>query len=311
MRDAGFPRVRLGPGMVVDGKNVPAPEDVARALELNAEWDRHRRGLPPLTPRLGFPPGSIGDGYHRAMAMREKERERKGIRWTSEQRSRDDWPRAWRHIEPLLGDCDPSSVTPEILQELRGDVAERVSEGEAFRAIKVWRALWQKMVGFRFCSGEDPSLNFANSAPQPRQAVWPEGEAVRLVKEAWRRGYTGLAALLAVAWDSQLSPVDARRLRVGDMRRDPVGTWFEVARAKTVAAPWPRSAREARACCKLTSPACRRNPWQLFPSSATGRAGLTRRTPSEMISVTCGACCSVKTSAARSPTSVAAVPSRH
>ena len=30
-----------------------------------------------------------------------------------------------------------------------------------------------------------------------------------------------------------LSPVDARNLRVGDMRRDPVGTWFEVARAKT------------------------------------------------------------------------------
>jgi hypothetical protein len=25
--------------------------------------------------------------------------------------------------------------------------------------------------------------------------------------------------LLAVAWDSQLSPVDARNLRVGDMRR--------------------------------------------------------------------------------------------
>ena len=35
---------------------------------------------------------------------------------------------------------------------------------------------------------------------------------MRLVKEAWRSGYKGLAVLLAVAWDSQLSPVDARKL---------------------------------------------------------------------------------------------------
>ncbi|HEY5829290.1 MAG TPA: hypothetical protein VIV01_13095, partial [Hyphomicrobiaceae bacterium] len=55
----------------------------------------------------------------------------------------------------------------------------------------------------------------------------------QLVKEAWRLGYRGLAVLLAVAWDSQLSPVDARRLSPGQMRRDPVGVWFEVERAKT------------------------------------------------------------------------------
>jgi hypothetical protein len=56
---------------------------------------------------------------------------------------------------------------------------------------------------------------------------------VRLVKEAWRSGYKGLAVLLAAAWDSQLSLVDARKLRAGDMRRDPIGIWFEVAHAKT------------------------------------------------------------------------------
>ena len=53
------------------------------------------------------------------------------------------------------------------------------------------------------------------------------------MKNAWRLGYHGLATLLAVAWDSQLSTVDARKLHAGDMRRDPGGAWFEVARAKT------------------------------------------------------------------------------
>ncbi|MBO0743249.1 MAG: hypothetical protein J2P51_17735, partial [Hyphomicrobiaceae bacterium] len=41
------------------------------------------------------------------------------------------------------------------------------------------------------------------------------------------------AACMAVAWDSQLSPVDARSLKASQMRRDPVGMWFDVARAKT------------------------------------------------------------------------------
>jgi len=41
--------------------------------------------------------------------------------------------------------------------------------------------------------------------------------------------------------------VDARNLRVGDMRRDPIGIWFDVARAKTgreaIATLSPRTAR--------------------------------------------------------------------
>jgi hypothetical protein len=68
-------------------------------------------------------------------------------------------------------------------------------------------------------SDRDPSKLFSNSAPAPRQAVWREGEAVRLVKAAWRSGYKGLAACMAVAWDSQLSPVDARTVKASELRR--------------------------------------------------------------------------------------------
>jgi hypothetical protein len=234
MRAAGYRRVLLGPGLIVDGKNVPAPEDVARAMELNQDWDRHRRGMPSLTHRLGHLPGSIGEGYARAMQLREKERAEKGIVWTTEHRSRDDWPRAWRRLEPLLGDCDPKTVTPEMMLQLRSDTSEQISQSEAHRLIKVWRALWQKMAVLGYCDRDrDPSHLFTNPAPQPRQAVWTEGEAVRLIKCAWRTGYRSLAACLAIAWDSQLSPVDARSLKASQLRRDPVGSWFEVARAKT------------------------------------------------------------------------------
>jgi hypothetical protein len=107
--------------------------------------------------------------------------------------------------------------------EVRADITRQVSDSEAHRTIKVWRALCKKMSAFGYCHlDRDPSFLFANSAPAPRQAVWHEGE-VRLVKRAWREGYSGLAACLAVAWDSQLSPADAQTLRADQMRRDPIG----------------------------------------------------------------------------------------
>ncbi len=237
MRTAGFTQINFGRELT--------NADKAQALSLNSAWDRHRRGLPPETPVIvpRYPEGSIGAAYLRALALRETERRSKGIVWSSEQRSRDDWPRAWRWIEPLFGDCDPKTVTPEHLIGdpanprkigLRPMIVEKISEAEAHRVIKVWRALWKKMARFGMCALEqDPSLLFANSSPSPRQYVWRNGEAVRLVKCAWRQGYHGLAALLAVAWDSQLSPVDARSLTGNQWRRDPVGTWFELDRAKT------------------------------------------------------------------------------
>ena len=77
------------------------------------------------------------------------------------------------------------------------------------------------------------SLGIRNSAPPPRQALWREGEIVRLVKAAWRAGYRGLAAVMATAWDTQLSPVDVRHLSPRQIARNSQGLAFMVSRAKT------------------------------------------------------------------------------
>jgi hypothetical protein len=235
MRLAGFQLVNLSKGYAVEGENYPSAEDKARAISLNEDWDRYRRGVPSaVSGTYRYPHGSVGDGYHRAMQMREQERKDKGIVRTREQISRDDWPRAWKWIEPLFGDCDPKTVTPEQVQALRGTVKAKISESEAHRVIKVWRALWKKMGAFKYCDpNQDPSFAFANTAPEPRQAVWSEAEAAQLAKRAWREGYKGLTACLAVAWDSMLSPVDVRTLKADQLQRDQRGEWFELARAKT------------------------------------------------------------------------------
>jgi hypothetical protein len=121
------------------------------------------------------------------------------------------------------------------MMALRAKVVERTSESEGHRVIKVWRALWKKLPPMKYPAPpeSDPSLVFANSAPDPRQVVIEYRDVLRLVQCAWREGYFGLAALLAVVWDTMLSPGDARTLKAGQFSRDDHGAIFFVDRAKT------------------------------------------------------------------------------
>ena len=226
MRRHGFRLLSFGPALTA--------EDKAQAIRLNEDWDRVRTGAEPSLKRKVWPRGSVGDGYERARGIRAKERAAKGLALTTEQESRDDWPRAWKWLETACGDLDPRTISPEDLLALRTLVAQRVSESEAHRLIKVWRALWKKMAAMGYCAREaDPSLTFSNGAPAPRQAVWTAAEVRLLVRGAWKTGYRGLAAVMAVSWDTQLSPVDVRRLTLAQMRREEAGALFLVARAKT------------------------------------------------------------------------------
>lgn len=247
MRAAGFvmvPMGRGGPELDANGNPAAGLTDKQRAMELNAEWDAVRRGLQPsrTLDRPSFPPGSVGDGYTRAMALRAAERLKNGVVWTKEQSSRDDWPRAWKWISPEFGDCDPRTIIPEHFLRIEAGratglipkIESEVSVSERHRVMKVWRALWKKMAAMKYCERDkDPSLSIANTPPPPRDETWTRKEVLRLVQVAWRNGYHGLAALMATAWDSMLSPIDARSLTPGQAKHDGAGILFTVDRAKT------------------------------------------------------------------------------
>jgi hypothetical protein len=116
----------------------------------------------------------------------------------------------------------------------REAIEQKVSRREAHRVIKIWRALWKVSAAMGYCGkDEDPSQGVRNLQPEPRQALWSHGEAILLVKTAWRAGYHGLAATVAVAWDSSLSPVDVRTLTPAQRVKDDQGEAFLLARAKT------------------------------------------------------------------------------
>ncbi len=172
------------------------------------------------------PADALGEAFRRYRATEE---------WAKKAvRTREEWERCWVRINPVFGDLPPSLVTLEHISAFRQTIAVTVSEREAHRCIKIWRALWQVAAAMRFCEkNADPSFGVRNTEPQKRSLRWSEGEVVRLAKAAWRTGFKGLACVIAVAWDSQLSPVDVRRLKSADGVRDATGVFFLLDRAKT------------------------------------------------------------------------------
>lgn len=242
MKPHGFKFTTLSKGVVIAGKNYPSTEDKARAIGLNEEWDRIRSGE--TISKARWPVGSVGEAYERALKLRDAALGAKGLKRNKDQESRDDWPRAWKWLGPAFGDVNPTTIQPEHFLRLdaaggkpKGLIAkieQKISVTERHRVIKVWRALWVKMAAMGYTHGKvDPSLAIANWTAAPRQAIWLEGEVVRLIKRAWRMGYKGLAALMAAAWDSQLSPIDLRSLTTGQRADDLHGAIFALARAKT------------------------------------------------------------------------------
>jgi hypothetical protein len=264
MRAHGFATVKLGrggPDIDTLGRPRASEADKTKAIALNGEWDCARLGLPSQAPAGAsprYPTGSVGDGFYRAMALRKAARAQAGIVWTKEQIKGDSWPRAWRFLEPEFADCDPNTIEPEhflAIDKVTGEptglvpkIERTVSVTERHLVIKIWRALWKRMAGMKYCVKDaDPSKSFENKAPDTRTETWQRREVLKLVQMAWRHDFWGLAACMAVIWDGMLSPVDGRKLTLGQLRSDTEGPLFSLGRAKTGRAaaatmtPWSRA----------------------------------------------------------------------
>jgi hypothetical protein len=146
-----------------------------------------------------YSPRALGEAFRRYRRTNE---------WASKApRTSENWWRGWKRIKPVFGDINLRTVTLEDISAWRKMVEETVSLREAHRCLKIWRALWKVAAALGYCVRDaDPSLRVRNRAAPGRSATWTEGEVVRLSKQAWRDGYRGLAAVIAVAWSTHMSP---------------------------------------------------------------------------------------------------------
>ena len=126
-------------------------------------------------------------------------------------RTREEWDRCWNLIGPAFGPCRPSAVTLAQISGFRQAVERNVSLREAHRCVKVWRALWRVAAALQYCEREaDPSLGVRNVEPKATIGSLGPSEGRSAGEDGMARGLHGLAAVIAVAWDTSLSPVDVR-----------------------------------------------------------------------------------------------------
>lgn len=208
------------------------PEAQQKALALYVDMVSQKRGAI-VTDAPRWPPGSIGAAWERY--RRPPPTPDMVTEWMRKsERTREEWERVWSRLGPIFGDVNPNTVTPEDVSLWRFTIERDVSLREAHRCIKIWRALWQVMASFKMVpADQDPSRQIRNTAAPPRQRKWIEWEIARISKRAWREGYKGLAALLAVTWDGMMAPVDARTLTLRQRIKTRAGQAFQIQRAKT------------------------------------------------------------------------------
>jgi hypothetical protein len=212
MREAGF-------ALVACGDDGPAAWRIAQ--EWNARWDQYRD----TGEARRWPIGSVGAAFDEFRST--------GIWAAKKPRTREDWERGWKYIEYAFGDINPGTIVLAQVDAWYRSIVNNKGVREGWRALKIWRALWRVMVALKYCAEDDPSKAIRRETPKARQDIWREGEVVRLCKTAWRSGYQGLSAIIAVAWDAALSPVDARKLTFVQMDDDDEQITFTLARAKT------------------------------------------------------------------------------
>ena len=221
--------IKVGFRPIPCGPDGPAAWNIAQEWE--DRWQAFRKGIEPASsPR--WPVDSISAGFQRY---------RKTDGWTKDKkpRTREDWERGWAYIEPYFADQSAHVVTLEHLDRWYHGIKAKKGVNEAFRAMKIWRALYKVLAsmhssdGGRLASGPDPSLAVRRETPKPRDQIWNEGEVVRYVKGAWRAGYKGLACIVAVAWDTGFAPVDVRTLKPLDAFEAGDDWGFAIDRDKT------------------------------------------------------------------------------
>ncbi|WP_240233561.1 hypothetical protein [Devosia lacusdianchii] len=211
---------------------VPCGHDGPDAWKIASEWEeryqRARKGLEP-TPARFYPTGSMGDGFTRFRLSNE---------WQKKPpRTREDWERGWKYIDPVFGDTAPSLATFEQIDQWYHHLLRLKGPGEAGRALKTWRALYRVLASMKLCTPDhDPSQAIRKEGVAGRTETWREGEVVRMVKGALRAGYGGLACIIAVAWDTQFAPVDTRTLTPAQAVTSGADMAFAIERTKTTEA---------------------------------------------------------------------------
>lgn len=221
MRALGFEPKALGD----DG-----PEAQAEALKFYAAWQKAKADQGKVTD---YPAGTFGayfDRFRRTTAWAKKS-----------QRTREDYLRAWKHIDtwrpapgkPTFSRTIITDIRPELCEQFADDLERTVSANERHRTVKWLKVLLaDAMVRLRL-TYKSPAAVLKNPQPKGRSAIWLGAEIEDLAACAAIAGFEGMSLGIRLAWETMFSPVDIWTLRPRELAQDGQGWFLRHVRGKT------------------------------------------------------------------------------
>lgn len=211
------------------------PDAQAEALKLAAAWDKARAEIDRVS---NYPIGSFGAFWDR---LRGSKRDPSNWWRKKSPRTREDYERAWRHIDDWRPSASSSTlshtlvnrITTELCEAFDAHLAANLSARERWRTVKALKILLNDAVVRLRLGYESPAANLVNAQPKGRVAIWLGFEIEDMAAGAAIAGFEGMSLAIETAWETMFSPVDVRTLRPCQIKRDASGWYATGRRAKT------------------------------------------------------------------------------
>ena len=188
---------------------------IARAEQLNALWDEIRAGQKAAAQRRAPAPGSLDWLAAELRASGE---------WQDKApRTREDIERAFKVILPVFGPARAAAVQPAQVARFYEKLRARGRPHETAMVMKWFRYLFS--FGLRLYPRlvpHNPTLAVRVHQPRARRQYWQPEQVRRAIRQAWRWRWYGVAAAIALAYDTGLRPQDLRALTPRQLLADRV-----------------------------------------------------------------------------------------
>lgn len=199
MKIAGFHNESLG---------RDAGGAVARAEDLNREWDQIRAGRKDA-PSAPVPPGGT-------MARLAYDLQRSRAFLDTSQARQTEVEFSLSIILPVFGPSRLSAIFPEDCEKFYANLRQRRSVQWSARVMKDLRYLLNRAMRLRLISS-NPALGFKVKQPESRDQQWTPAQVNKAITTGWEMGFRGAAVAIAIGYDTGLRPVDIRKLTVGEI----------------------------------------------------------------------------------------------
>lgn len=193
------------------------------ASELYYKWRQAVGAVEVIEETPNYKRGTVGHWYYK---YREKELWRRKKPETVKE-----WEYYWPFIDAEFGETRIDRVTPTMFERFHIRIEAEHGADARWRIVKLARALFNAAKKFHIIE-RSPCYPLPNSRPAPRSQHWLAREVAQLI-EAAERVKPAMALSIRIAWETLLSPIDVRLLKVSSLKTDGKGYYIETRRSKT------------------------------------------------------------------------------